>query len=153
MQVAWNGVIPAITTPFDDDMEIDLDLMARHARWLVDAGCVGIVPFGSLGEGATVSYAEKLRAVERLAAELDGKPTFFIVESDTKGLVVEADPSMGLRAAGLGRLILNDVAVPESAILGDGDADQRKSEYADAIRLARLGWASLAAGTSQAVLD
>ena len=73
MQVAWNGVIPAITTPFDDDMEIDLDLMARHARWLVDAGCVGIVPFGSLGEGATVSYAEKLRAVERLAAELDGK--------------------------------------------------------------------------------
>ncbi|NLE80066.1 MAG: acyl-CoA dehydrogenase, partial [Rhodococcus sp.] len=88
-----------------------------------------------------------------VAAELDGKPTFFIVESDTKGLVVEADPSMGLRAAGLGRLILNDVAVPESAILGDGDADQRKSEYADAIRLARLGWASLAAGTSQAVLD
>lgn len=73
MQVAWNGVIPAITTPFDDDMEIDLDLMARHARWLVDAGCVGIVPFGSLGEGATVSYAEKLRAVERLAAELYGK--------------------------------------------------------------------------------
>lgn len=88
-----------------------------------------------------------------VAAELDGKPTFFIVESDTKGLVVEADPSMGLRAAGLGRLILNDVAVPESAILGGGDADQRKSEYADAIRLARLGWASLATGTSQAVLD
>ncbi|MFD4366380.1 acyl-CoA dehydrogenase family protein [Rhodococcus sp. NPDC058521] len=88
-----------------------------------------------------------------VAAELDGKPTFFIVESDTKGLVVEADPSMGLRAAGLGRLILDDVAVPESAILGDGDADQRKLEYAEAIRLARLGWASLAVGTGQAVLD
>lgn len=88
-----------------------------------------------------------------IAAELDGKPSFFIVESDTKGLVVEADPSMGLRAAGLGRLILTDVAVSESALLGDGDAEQRRAEYADAIRLARLGWASMAVGTSQAVLD
>nr|WP_114722595.1 acyl-CoA dehydrogenase family protein [Rhodococcus sp. AG1013] len=88
-----------------------------------------------------------------VAAELDGRPAFFLIESDTEGLVVEADPSMGLRAAGLGRLILTDVAVPESAILGDGDADQRAREYADAIRLARLGWASLAVGTSQAVLD
>ncbi|TQF73234.1 acyl-CoA dehydrogenase [Rhodococcus spelaei] len=88
-----------------------------------------------------------------VAAELDGKPAFFIVESDAKGLVVEADPSMGLRAAGLGRLILTDVAVPESAILGDGDADQRAADYADAIRLARLGWASMAVGTGQAVLD
>ncbi|MFD4181385.1 acyl-CoA dehydrogenase family protein [Rhodococcus sp. NPDC058514] len=88
-----------------------------------------------------------------VAAELDGKPAFFIVESDAKGLVVEADPSMGLRAAGLGRLILTDVAVPESAILGDGDADQRATDYANAIRLARLGWASMAVGTGQAVLD
>ncbi|MGB6051657.1 MAG: acyl-CoA dehydrogenase family protein, partial [Rhodococcus sp. (in: high G+C Gram-positive bacteria)] len=82
-----------------------------------------------------------------------GRPAFFIVESDTKGLVVEADPSMGLRAAGLGRLILTDVAVPESALLGDGDADQRALDYTDAISLARLGWSALAVGTSQAVLD
>ncbi|GAA4479955.1 acyl-CoA dehydrogenase family protein [Rhodococcus olei] len=88
-----------------------------------------------------------------VAAELDGRPALFIVESDSKGLVVEADPSMGLRAAGLGRLNLTDVAVPESAILGEGDADQRAADYADAIRLARLGWASLAVGTGQAVLD
>ncbi|MGW0175505.1 acyl-CoA dehydrogenase family protein [Rhodococcus sp. NPDC003322] len=88
-----------------------------------------------------------------VAAELDGRPALFIVESDAKGLVVEADPSMGLRAAGLGRLNLTDVAVPESAILGEGDADQRAADYADVIRLARLGWASLAVGTGQAVLD
>lgn len=88
-----------------------------------------------------------------VAAELDGRPTFFIVESDAKGLVVEADPSMGLRAAGIGRLILTDVAVPESAILGDGDATARAEDYANAIRLARLGWASMAVGTGQAVLD
>ncbi|WP_372507913.1 acyl-CoA dehydrogenase family protein [Nocardia amikacinitolerans] len=88
-----------------------------------------------------------------IAAELDGRPALFIVESDAPGLVVEADPSMGLRAAGIGRLLLNDVAVPADAVLGDGDAKTRAEEYADAVRLARLGWASLAAGTGQAVLD
>ncbi|MFC8531798.1 acyl-CoA dehydrogenase family protein [Nocardia sp. NPDC057227] len=88
-----------------------------------------------------------------IAAELDGRPALFLVESDSKGLVVEADPSMGLRAGGLGRLILDDVAVSTEAILGDGDAATRAAEYADAVRLARLGWASLAAGTGRAVLD
>ncbi|MFI7002540.1 acyl-CoA dehydrogenase family protein [Nocardia sp. NPDC050175] len=88
-----------------------------------------------------------------IAAELDGRPSLFIVPSDTPGLVVEADPSMGLRAAGLGRLLLDNVAVGTEAILGDGDAKQRAEEYADAVRLARLGWASLAVGTGQAVLD
>ncbi|MEV0333584.1 acyl-CoA dehydrogenase family protein [Nocardia sp. NPDC050717] len=88
-----------------------------------------------------------------VAAELDGRPALFIVESDTAGLSVEADPSMGLRAAGLGRLILDNVAVPAEAVLGDGDAKARAEEYGDAVQLARLGWASLAIGTGQAVLD
>ncbi|MBO0852211.1 MAG: acyl-CoA dehydrogenase family protein [Nocardia sp.] len=88
-----------------------------------------------------------------VGAELDGRPALFLVESDTPGVVVEADPSMGLRAAGIGRLILDNVALPAEAVLGDGDAEQRAEDYADAVRLGRLGWASLAAGTSQAVLD
>jgi alkylation response protein AidB-like acyl-CoA dehydrogenase len=88
-----------------------------------------------------------------VAAELDGRPALFVVESDTKGVVIEADPSMGLRAAGLGRIILTDVAVSTSAILGDGDAAQHAADYADAVRLSRLGWASLAVGAGQAVLD
>jgi alkylation response protein AidB-like acyl-CoA dehydrogenase len=90
-----------------------------------------------------------------VAASLDGEPTFFVVESDTEGLVVEADPSMGLRAAGLGRIVLTDVSVPADAILGgpEASAEDRRAAYADVIRLSRLGWASLAVGTSHAVLD
>ena len=90
-----------------------------------------------------------------VAAELDGKPTFFVVESDTEGLVVEADPSMGLRAAGLGRLVLTNVTVPADAILGGDEAstEDRDAAYADVVRLSRLGWASLAVGTCHAVLD
>ncbi|MFE6926154.1 acyl-CoA dehydrogenase family protein [Nocardia sp. NPDC057663] len=88
-----------------------------------------------------------------VAAELDGRPALFIVESDSAGLSVEADPSMGLRAAGLGRLVLDNVAVGADAVLGDGDAKARAEEYSDAVQLARLGWSSLAIGTGQAVLD
>lgn len=72
MKVNWEGVIPAITTPFNKDYSIDYKLQAEHARWMIDAGCVGMVPFGSLGEAATLSYDEKLKTVESLVAALDG---------------------------------------------------------------------------------
>lgn len=88
-----------------------------------------------------------------VGAELDGRPALFVVESDAKGLSVEADPSMGLRAAGLGRLVLDNVAVAADAILGEGDAARHAADYRDAVQLARLGWAALATGTGQAVLD
>ena len=55
----WSGVLPAITTPFDVDLRIDLAFVRKHVSWLVDAGCRGIVTPGSLGEGATLSRAEK----------------------------------------------------------------------------------------------
>ena len=72
MKVNWQGVIPAITTPFKEDMSIDHLTFARHARWMIDAGCVGIVPFGSLGEAATMTPSEKLEGITTLVRELDG---------------------------------------------------------------------------------
>ncbi|APT91381.1 butyryl-CoA dehydrogenase [Corynebacterium sphenisci DSM 44792] len=94
-----------------------------------------------------------------VGVQLDGKPVLVIVESDTEGLHVEADPSMGLRGAALGRLVLKDVRVPASNILGgagavDGDSGEDATEaYRDIVRRSRLGWAALACGTAQAVLD
>lgn len=55
----WAGVFSAITTPFNDDLTVDHDFLARHVAWLVDHGVRGIVPLGSLGEGATLSEREK----------------------------------------------------------------------------------------------
>ncbi|MCK5751824.1 MAG: acyl-CoA dehydrogenase family protein, partial [Mycobacterium sp.] len=90
-----------------------------------------------------------------VAAQLNGKPTLFIVEADTDGLTVQADPSMGIRAAALGRVKLEKVVVPLSARLGEDDAsaDDSARIYSEAIALSRLGWAALAVGTSHAVLD
>jgi alkylation response protein AidB-like acyl-CoA dehydrogenase len=86
-----------------------------------------------------------------VAAQLNGKPALFIVESSSQGLTVKADPSMGVRAAALGRIELDNVSVPLSARLGEDDATD--ADYSEAIALSRLGWAALAVGTSHAVLD
>jgi alkylation response protein AidB-like acyl-CoA dehydrogenase len=86
-----------------------------------------------------------------VGAQLSGKPALFIVESSTQGVSVKADPSMGIRAAALGRVELDNVSVPLSARLGEDGATD--ADYSEAIALARLGWAALAVGTSHAVLD
>lgn len=64
MKINWRGVIPAITTPFNEDYSINFAFFAEHCRWLVEAGCVGLVPIGSLGEGATLSFQEKVALFE-----------------------------------------------------------------------------------------
>ena len=60
MSMNWSGVMPAITTGFDSDLNVDHKFVAEHCNWLVDNGCTGIVTPGSLGEGATLTYQEKL---------------------------------------------------------------------------------------------
>lgn len=60
MKIPWRGVMPAITTAFNEDLKIDHDFLATHAKWLVDNGCTGIITPGSLGESATLSFDEKL---------------------------------------------------------------------------------------------
>lgn len=66
----WRGVVPAITTPFDANGAVDHAFLAKHALRLIDAGCTGIVPLGSLGEGATLSFDEKLAIVKTLVDAL-----------------------------------------------------------------------------------
>jgi 4-hydroxy-tetrahydrodipicolinate synthase len=62
----WQGVFPAITTPFDADGGVDHEFLAGHARRLVAAGCRGVVALGSLGEGATLRFPEKVEVLGTL---------------------------------------------------------------------------------------
>ena len=73
MSMTWTGVMPAITTPFTPDGEVDHDFLASHALWMVEAGCTGIVALGSLGEAATLSVPEKLDVLRTLATALEGR--------------------------------------------------------------------------------
>ena len=83
-----------------------------------------------------------------VAASLNGKPRIFLVESSTEGVTIALKPNMGVRAANMGDLILDQVSVGKDALLGEDSFD-----YEAFINLARLGWCALALGTAQAVLD
>ena len=69
----WNGVMPAITTCFREDLSIDHEFMAKHCNWLLDNGCTGIVALGSLGEGATLDFDEKLQILRTCVAAVKGR--------------------------------------------------------------------------------
>ncbi len=51
--------MPAITTPFTDTGSVDHEFLGRHASWMIEQGCTGLVALGSLGEGATLTSEEK----------------------------------------------------------------------------------------------
>ena len=85
-----------------------------------------------------------------VSANLEGRgPALFLVESSTPGVSVESDPAMGLRGAATGKLHLSKVSVGASALLGGGDP----AVFTEVVRLSRLAWCALAAGTGKAVLD
>ena len=69
----WNGVMPAITTCFDESLEVDHGFMAKHCRWLLDNGCSAIVTLGSLGEGATLSFGEKVQILRNCVNAVHGR--------------------------------------------------------------------------------
>jgi dihydrodipicolinate synthase/N-acetylneuraminate lyase len=69
----WKGVLPAITTSFGEDLKVDHGFMANHCRWLLDNGCTGIVALGSLGEGATLSFEEKLAILRTCVTSVRGR--------------------------------------------------------------------------------
>ncbi|HEX3608105.1 MAG TPA: acyl-CoA dehydrogenase family protein [Solirubrobacterales bacterium] len=85
-----------------------------------------------------------------VAAEADDLgPALFVIESGTSGLTVEEEPAMGLRPAATGRLLLEGVKLPATALLGEGKRD----DYVECVQRARVAWCSLAVGAAQAVLD
>lgn len=87
--MVWQGVFPAITTPFALDGSVDHDFLGRHAAWLVANGCRGIVGLGSLGEGATLAVDEKRDILRTLVAAVgDRVPVVAGISAlDTRGAV------------------------------------------------------------------
>jgi 4-hydroxy-tetrahydrodipicolinate synthase len=57
-----------MTTCLNANLQVDHGFMKRHARWLLDNGCTGIVSLGSLGQGATLTFAEKEAILRNMTA-------------------------------------------------------------------------------------
>ena len=62
------GVYVANVTPFRDDgtLAVDEEAYLEHVAWLAEMGVRGVVPFGTNGEGPSVTLGEKLRVLEAL---------------------------------------------------------------------------------------
>lgn len=74
MSIIWKGVMPATLTQFNADLSIDHALMADHGKWLAESGCTAIVAHGSLGEGATLSFDEKVALQKTYVEALPDTP-------------------------------------------------------------------------------
>lgn len=69
----FQGVLPALTTPFSPSLKIDHAALEAKARWMIESGARGLVPHGSLGEGATLSFAEKVEVQKICVAAAAGR--------------------------------------------------------------------------------
>lgn len=65
---AFTGIWPALLTPLDAQLNVDIAAFARHARALLAAGCSGVTPFGTTGEGPSFTVDERRAAVDGLVA-------------------------------------------------------------------------------------
>ena len=55
----WEGVMPAVTTKFTNNDELDFEMFNKNIVAQLDAGVSGIVLGGTLGEASTLSRNEK----------------------------------------------------------------------------------------------
>jgi 4-hydroxy-tetrahydrodipicolinate synthase len=69
----FEGVIPAVVTPFDSDGRLAGEHLAEHIDWLAGAGVTGVVGTGTMGEAASLSRDERRDVVERLVAASGGR--------------------------------------------------------------------------------
>jgi 4-hydroxy-tetrahydrodipicolinate synthase len=71
----FEGVLPAIITPFKRNSPMDLDIEGLRAniRFLLSQGIHGIVPCGSTGESATLSFEEHEKVIEVTIDEVNGE--------------------------------------------------------------------------------
>ncbi len=88
MTTPYSGVWPALLTPLLANLDIDIPTFAAHCKNLLAAGCTGVTPFGTTGEGPSFSVAERIAAVDGLIAA--GVPAGRILVSTSAAALPDA---------------------------------------------------------------
>jgi 1-pyrroline-4-hydroxy-2-carboxylate deaminase len=73
LQFGWDGVFPALITPFTENDKLDLELFQKNLDAQLDAGIHGIVLAGSLGEASSLEEVEKETLVRTALQKIAGK--------------------------------------------------------------------------------
>jgi 4-hydroxy-tetrahydrodipicolinate synthase len=71
----FKGILPAIITPFQENLQRELDIegLRSNIAFLLEEGVHGIVPCGSTGESATLSFEEHERVISETIDAVNGK--------------------------------------------------------------------------------
>ena len=103
MSIQWKGVMPAVTTKFTDNDELDLKTFELNINAQLEAGVHGIVLGGTLGEASTLFEEEKRILTTATVEIVKGKVPVLIniAEQSTKGAIEAAQKAEDDGARGL----------------------------------------------------
>ena len=92
MEIQWKGVMPAVTTKFNDRDELDLDNFKVNIQAQLDAGVHGIILGGTLGEASTLTEEEKRILVRQTVSFVKGEVPVIIniAEQSTRDAITMA---------------------------------------------------------------
>ncbi|MGE7436246.1 dihydrodipicolinate synthase family protein [Kitasatospora sp. NPDC001175] len=118
----------ATALPLREDLSVDYDAYAEHVRWLIDSGCDGVVPNGSLGEYQTLTDEERARVVAT-AVEAVGDGSRVMPGVAAYGSAESRRWAEQAAEAGAGSVLL----LPPNAFRADADAVS--AHYAEVARV------------------
>ncbi|SDB65303.1 4-hydroxy-tetrahydrodipicolinate synthase [Flavobacteriaceae bacterium MAR_2010_188] len=103
MNIEWKGVMPAVTTKFNDHDEIDLKLFLKNIDAQLEAGVHGLVLGGTLGEASTLTEKEKRILTRNTVSHVGGRVPVMIniAEQSTKNAIEAAHKAEDDGANGL----------------------------------------------------
>ncbi|MGS2765086.1 dihydrodipicolinate synthase family protein [Sinomicrobium sp. M5D2P9] len=103
MTLKWEGVMPAVTTKFTDDDQLDLVTFRKNVEAQLAAGVSGIILGGTLGEASTLTGDEKETLIKETLKIVDGSVPVVIniAEQSTKEAIEVAQKAEQLGANGL----------------------------------------------------
>ncbi|MEE0844850.1 MAG: 4-hydroxy-tetrahydrodipicolinate synthase [Eggerthellaceae bacterium] len=73
IQPRFGRLIPAMVTPFDENLELDLDKAQALAVRLIEGGSDSLIINGTTGESPTVFYPQKMDLFRAVVSAVDGK--------------------------------------------------------------------------------
>ncbi len=103
MSIKWEGVMPAVTTKFNKNDELDLITFEKNINAQLEAGVNGIILGGTLGEASTLTPDEKETLVKKTLEITAGRVPVIIniAEQSTKDAIQVAEDAKEWGAQGL----------------------------------------------------
>ncbi len=103
MNFKWQGVMPALTTQFDAQEQLNLDAFELNLVTQIEAGVHGIVLGGTLGEASTLTATEKVLLLKKAQDVISGRiPVIInIAEQSTADAIAAAQAAEANGADGL----------------------------------------------------